>query len=192
MEERKYQHPAFQNADAPGVPHPRELFLAIRYGDAPELAQLIKAGANPNWKNRRGDETALAYASLVSTKAVVRVLLENGATDDGTMPLENAVSFGDGDDGNPDSTEIARLLLTQGSGDVNRPDENGYTPLMMACGAGDVPTARLFLDYGADPNAKARNGTTASDMTPERNAPEIAALLQAASNKRLANTGTAG
>ena len=65
MEKRKYQEPAFQNATAPLAPHPRELFLAIRYGDAPEVARLLAQGADPNGKDRRGDETALAYAACV-------------------------------------------------------------------------------------------------------------------------------
>ena len=103
------------------VPHPRDLFLAIRHWDADEVARLLARGANPNWKNRRGDETALSYAACVSTADVVRVLLSYGATDNGEMPLEVAVSW-NRSDGNPDTGAIARLLLSKGAV-LNRRDK---------------------------------------------------------------------
>jgi ankyrin repeat protein len=143
-------------------PHPRQLFLAIRHWDAAEVARLLARGADPNWTDRRGDETALGYAARVSTAAVVRVLLAHGATDRGRMPFISAVSWNRTDE-DPEPAHIARLLLEHGgNADVNTPDdETGWTPLMEAAAANDVPMVALLIEHGANVNAISLRGETA-------------------------------
>jgi len=159
-------------------PHPRDFFLAIRHWDANEVKRLLAEGADPNWKNRRGDETALAFAARVSTADVVQVLLEHGATDDGPDPLINAV-YWDRMDGNPDTAAIARLLL-QYEADVNLATETGHTPLIEAVIAGDLATIDLLLQQGADIDAVWPPDQAVLSLVVSNNVPEVIALLQKA------------
>ncbi|TAL64649.1 MAG: ankyrin repeat domain-containing protein [Legionella sp.] len=53
--------------------------------------------------------------------------------------------------------KIAEELLRH-KVDVNKPDVTGRTPLHWAVDYNDLELSRLFLQYGADPNAYTRNG----------------------------------
>ena len=157
------------------VPYRRDLFLAIRYGNANEVERLLAGGANPNWNDRRGTESALAYAALVSTPDVVRVLLTYGATDKGEMPLEEAVTWPRGDEPVTEACAKARLLLEYGGAAVNLGGQQGRVPLITAAGAGDMLSVQLFLDHGA--------GVHAKDALPaalEENHHDVAELLRKA------------
>ena len=80
--------------DEPLLVTPRELFLAIRYSEAEKVRMLLANGADANWRNRRGDESALAYAALKGNAEVFHLLLGAGAKDDSEDLLVEAINGG--------------------------------------------------------------------------------------------------
>ncbi|MEO6851487.1 MAG: ankyrin repeat domain-containing protein, partial [Mucilaginibacter sp.] len=59
-----------------------------------------------------------------------------------------------------DQNLMAQMLLDKGA-DVNIPDKDGFTPLMKTIQSGDLALYSILLQYKADRNAKAKDGTTA-------------------------------
>jgi len=60
-----------------------------------------------------------------------------------------------------DQARVARLVKASPDGAVRAKGIGGITPLMYAALYGDRASARLLLDYGADPNARNDAGATA-------------------------------
>ncbi len=60
-----------------------------------------------------------------------------------------------------DQARVARLVKAAPDGSVRAKGIGGITPLMYAALYGDRASARLLLDYGADPNARNDAGATA-------------------------------
>lgn len=92
--------------------------------------------------------------------AVMRVLLDAGldprAKDDrGWEPIHEAA---DGDWGSPTSL---RMLIEAGA-DPDARTRDGETPLFLAAANGDLESARVVLDYGADPMLKCKGDTALS------------------------------
>lgn len=136
-----------------------------------QVVQLfLKAGMNPNAKNREG-QTALQLAAREGRVPIVKVLLDNGADVNPALPWAAAhgqaealnllmgkrpsqaavktalrVAAGNG------HTRIVEALLDSGA-DVNASDEDS-TPLMAAAKAEYPETVRLLLSRGAEVNVK--------------------------------------
>ena len=112
------------------------LVMAIRRGSAPVVEALLKHGADPNI--RRLDTDLSPLLLTVSPDAPVRA-------------------------------EIAKALVAAGA-DVNAASRKkgtrlfGATPLMFAAGKGCDDLVQLFLDKGADINAKTPEGFTALSL----------------------------
>lgn len=102
--------------------------------------------------------TALTGAAFLGHTDVVKLLLDRGVpvdgqTDDGSTPLQLAVSSA--------HPELVQLLLEKGA-DVNHKDKNGRTALMDAA-ASDCPleNLKLLIAKGANVNAKDNQGRAA-------------------------------
>jgi hypothetical protein len=89
--------------------------------------------------------------------------------------LESAVARGD--------VAQTASLLDQGAV-IDARDEAGRTPLMLAVIQGRLEVVRLLLARGADPNAADNTGHTPLQQARERNAQDIAGLLERAGARR--------
>jgi ankyrin repeat protein len=132
------------------------------------MQTLLESGADVNASNGR-QATALHWA--VPDPEKVQLLLAHGArvdakTIEGRTPLYVAAML-------PEGAPAMRLLLGAGA-DVDAATVLGATPLFPAATT-SVESAKLLLDHGANPNARARTGATPILFT--RGADVIALLL---------------
>jgi len=125
------------------------LMEALRTGDRPVFARLLKE--KPRAIKRRGPNgaTPLMYATLYGDLETMRMLLDRGADPNvadhaGATALMWAI----------DDVAKAKLLLERGA-NVNARSADGRTALMIAAAwRGGAPAARLLLDRGANPLVK--------------------------------------
>src|SRR5206468_2932688 len=102
---------------------------------------LLKAGAKVESKDKEG-KTPLRYASRSDNSAVVRFLLEAGASPEsiGWSPLMTAAVWGD----------VARLKAAlKGKANLEAKDAEGRTALILAARFGNVDVVKALLDAGA-------------------------------------------
>ena len=119
---------------------------------------LLQHGADVNITNTYG-ETALCTATLQDHGCVIHALLQHKHQSNLLDRALISASFAG-------RAEIARYLL-QNSGvraNVYATDLHGRTPLQTAVQQGRYETARVLLEYGADPN-DARNNEGTSTRT---------------------------
>jgi ankyrin repeat protein len=140
---------AVNGADAPGGLTP--LMRAAERGDARRVAALLEQGAVVNAKTDRDSiddgPTALNFAAWGGHTAVVRLLLDHGASPDATVPTEHETAlFTAAEAGR---TGMVRALLKAGA-NPNATDRAGASPLLVA---GNVAVARLLVARGAHVNA---------------------------------------
>jgi ankyrin repeat protein len=144
---------------------------------------LIEHGADLNSTGGIVDWPPLAFAACWHLETVVEMLLKAGADPnlgikaDNNSPLHWAfVYFWDDRKNN----RILELLVHYGA-DVNALDEHGDTSLHKAIDhEADISIIKLFLEAGADPSLKNKDGLTALDMErscPDPNA-EVVKLLE--------------
>ena len=153
------------------------LLLAVR--DKSDAVARVLLGAprlDIDQPNRAG-ETALMIACLLGDDALVRTMVEQGATLDrtGWTPLAYAATDG--------HTAIVRYLLTHGAR-VDAAAPNGTTPLMMAAYFGHLDTVRALLAAGANPALRNGPGYRAVDLALRRGHHAVADVLGAAMNSR--------
>jgi len=134
------------------------LLMAVSKGDLALVNKLLKAGANPNVKNKL-NTTPLLEAAFQSNTEVIKALIEAGADPnaagaDGQTALM-LIARGD-------NVAAARLLLDKGANPKARESQREQTALMWAAANNQGPMARLLVERGAEVDAK-----TATDlMTP--------------------------
>ncbi len=122
----------------------KALMAAVKNNDVRGVAASLKAGANPDATvNKTDNVTALMMASYNGNKAIVSLLLQNGATINAQNTYDGATSLmwvaAQGHD------EVARLLLAAGA-DANIVNQSGETALMMAVYGESVSIVRDLLD----------------------------------------------
>ncbi|MDB5899063.1 MAG: ankyrin-3-like [Ramlibacter sp.] len=151
------------------------IVAAAMQGDPVIIEDLVSHGANVNAGGETG--SPLYWAARQGNLEAVRTLLARGANvkyqaPDGGTALHS--TLGDSND-----VKIAELLLDQGADLEAR--KSGMTPLLMASLFGRVEWVRLFLQRGAQVDAKNPYGQTplAVSATFGR-APEIERLLREA------------
>jgi len=108
---------------------------------------LLKHGADPNIKNKRG-ETPLIKASIVDDLILAELLLSNGA-DPNSQDSNGATALIH----SADNINITKLLLSKGS-DPNIKDDLSWTALMHAIDFSDdwgTKIIKELLENGADP-----------------------------------------
>jgi uncharacterized protein len=133
------------------------LLFAIINGHYDTAAMLTEKGADPNLADPAG-MTALYAAVDMSTLGEVYGHPGRPSTDKLTALDLMKVLLAHG--ANPNAvlkTPTLQRAHTPGEPTLNE----GSTPLMRAAKNGDSATIRLLLDHGADPNIRAKNGTTA-------------------------------
>lgn len=102
------------------------------------------------------DGTALHWAAAKKRKALIKLLLKNGANIDsqdleGMTPLHVAASLEDG--------SIAQILL-ENDAHVNSKNYGGMTPLHVAASLEHASIVQLLLENGADINSRDYGGMT--------------------------------
>src|SRR5262245_3269930 len=102
------------------------LYTAIRSGDAAQVDALVKAGADVNSKERRGEATPLMYAAAFGSLDTTRLLLDRGAdvkarNTNGATALMWA------------ATDLAKIrLLVDRGAEVNAMANSGRSVLLIA------------------------------------------------------------
>jgi ankyrin repeat protein len=134
------------------------LLVAASNDDVAQVKQLLKAGANPNVRNKL-DTTPLMEAAFNSNLEIIEALLDAGADPnapgaDGQTPLM-LVARGT-------NVVAAKMLLGKGANPKLTESQRQQTALMWAAANRQGPMTRLLVEVGADLDAK-----TATDlMTP--------------------------
>jgi ankyrin repeat protein len=137
------------------------LLQAAASDDVVQVKQLLKAGANPNVRNKL-DTTPLLEAAFHANSEIIKALLDAGADPnapgaDGQTPLM-LVARGT-------NVAAAKMLLDKGASPKARESQRQQTALMWAAANSQGPQGamvRLLVERGADLDAK-----TATDlMTP--------------------------
>jgi uncharacterized protein len=155
------------------------LLMAARNGDVETLRLLLAHGADPHARLTtdapfEGGANALALAGSSGNADAVKLLLARGVRVDANgQALLFAVMNG--------SLDMAMQLLAAGA-TVNVADPAGYTPLIHATLTENENLALLdlLLARGADPRAKARDGSTALDLARRKGWTRAIARLQQA------------
>ena len=161
-------------------PRIRQLVTAARKGNAQRVAELLKAGADPNAREVTdvSIDTPVAAAVESMNPEVFRLLAEAGADLNAgfpTTPLELAIAWG--------KKDVIRVLIAGGV-DVNHPSPGGRdTPLDEAIDKGDPEIVAMLLDAGADPHlvspgAKVRRAGRSPAQSAVNNKDVLAVFLE--------------
>lgn len=149
-------------------------FTAIRTRRADILVALLDAGADPNWKSPKTEETLLGEAvRFTKDPKLVLPLLKSGARPNDITGRRCPLNYAAWDD----NVEICDLLLRHGA-DVNKQDRFGRTALMDASFKGRTETVELLLAKGAKVEFKDEDGKTASDLAKENGHPHLLQFLE--------------
>ena len=148
------------------------LMIAAEKGDTTTIQRLLAEGTDPSTSGPQG--SALHLAILNDHPDAAALLIEAGAnvnpSDHPDSPLATAAMTCD--------LATAQRLIAAGA-DVNRADADheGMTPLMWAANRNSEPIVKLFLEHGADPNAKSTHGLTAMKYVQRRDRKIIDLLI---------------
>jgi ankyrin repeat protein len=147
------------------------LMAALRHRRLEILEALVQAGANPAVEATGFDnagETAIVVAARTNSPWAVRVLL--GAA---TRPQDRDAALLAGCT-HPAVVRVALEMKAR----VNARGERGVTPLSCAAAAGSLEAVTLLLAAGADPNAKAEDGSTALGQALQGGHADVAEALK--------------
>lgn len=145
---------------------PEDLVAAAQAGDVERVAQLLRAGADPNVPVGEEGEHALHVAASGGTTealAIVDLLLAAGANPrvralDGATPLHYAAAQG---------RLLAAVSLLRSGADPNAQGAGGVAPLHMAAYRGDRVLVEKLLTSGALASVQTYDGLTPADMAAE-------------------------
>ncbi len=148
----------------------RELYLAIRSGDAAQADASVRAliEADPSlaiFAAAMQGDAARIEALLAANRSLVSV-----TSSDGWTPLHLAAHFG--------REDAARVLVNKGA-DVAARSANtmANTPLHAAAAGRSVTVAKLLLDRGASANARQNGGWTPLHAAAQNGDEELARTL---------------
>jgi ankyrin repeat protein len=151
----------------------RGMMAALRAGDLPKAAELLRRGADPNARDVSG--TALVAAIQRDERALVETLLAAGAVPNRHPPGET-----------PALVEAVRvdpalvpLLLARGARPDDRPHPSQKTALMEAAELGDLQAVKALVAAGADLTATAERRSALERAARAGNGDVVAFLRQA-------------
>lgn len=134
------------------------LVKAAYNGLAPKVAQALKRGADPDFKDPTiHEETALIQAARVGTAGCARLLLEAKASvdyqrDDGDTAVFKAAQWG--------QLAYLQVLIKHGA-NVNLAQENGLAPLFIASQNNHTKCVLALIQARVDIDAPGKDGRTA-------------------------------
>jgi ankyrin repeat protein len=132
------------------------LHRAAQHNDLAAAERLVRAGANPNAKNRYG-VTPLSLASMNGNAAIIEVLLKAGADANSSLPEGETALMTAANTGN---VAALKLLLAHGA-NVNAVESTkGQTALMWAVHEGHLAAAEALIEAGADINVRSKGKFT--------------------------------
>ncbi len=153
----------------------------------PIIEMLLANGADSNYNTLEGD-TPLLLATAADNIAIIKLLLESGATpntnnpniaiENKTTPLHEAAQNG--------LIEIATLLLNAGA-DINARNQHNQTPLHLAVDNFDVKMAQFLLKEGASCNSQDEIGNSPLHWAAQKGNRELIQLLKPHANCFLKN-----
>lgn len=138
------------------------LSLAVVWGKAVSAEILLKAGADPNFRDNMG-HTALmiaAYSGNTCDVETARLLIEAGAdmtlvSDSGADCAHLAAACG--------KIRMLEFFVRAGM-DINSLDKHGFTGIMRAAQKIDLDTVEKLIEMGADLNVKTKRGEDLSSI----------------------------
>ncbi|XP_016838580.1 putative ankyrin repeat protein RF_0381 [Nasonia vitripennis] len=141
----------FQSKDSRGE---TLLHRAVCYQRIQVIQLLLERGADPNVAGSDAKTPLLLAVKCREADKVVALLLQYGVDVTVTdSQARNALHHLAGDF--VERVELARVLIERGVSLVHRERLNQYQPLHEAAAWGNIGLINLFLDYGADVNARA-------------------------------------
>lgn len=149
------------------------LALAVGRGNHQIAGMLLKAGADPNKVNSKG-QTALMNLGVSSTASIVKDLLASRVNieardEDGDSALMFAARI--------DNVELLKTLLGRGAR-VNERNEGGQTALMLAAKEGHLENVKALLEALADVNIMDDDDWTALRYARDNEHEDIVELLK--------------
>ena len=149
------------------------LMTASRTGDPKAVALLLEAGAAVNGAESWRGETALMWAAAENHAAVVKILIDHGASRDAPS---RALKF----------PNVRYNLATHAT---LPPPQGGFTALMFAARQGALDAARALVDAGANPDLQDPDGTPALTVAIVNGHHDVARLLlEHGANPNVADT----
>lgn len=146
---------------------------AVARGNRQIVKMLLKAGADPNKVNSKG-QTALMNLSDSTASVIVKDLISEGANiaaidEEGDSALMVAAKI--------DNAELLRTLLSNGAR-VNEQNEAGQTALMLAASEGYLENVKALIEWLADVNKMDDDDRTALKYAREGEHEDVAELLK--------------
>lgn len=149
------------------------LDVAVGRGNREIVGVLLKAGADPNRVNSKG-QTALMSLSGETTPAIIKDLLASrvrveAVDEDGESALMVAARI--------NNVELLKTVLSQ-TAKVNERNEGGQTALMLAAREGNLKNVEALIEALADVNIKDDDDWTALRFAEVNSHAEVAELLK--------------
>ena len=152
------------NANAALLRGETVVMTAARSGSADVVGQLLARGADPNVRDNVRGQTALMWAAAQQHSDVVDVLLAHGADVDARSDVWDQLwQSSGGSEVHPDH----KLRIHHG----------GNTALLLAARVGDLASAKLLVAAGADVNAAAAYGISATVLAAHSGNVELVEFL---------------
>jgi len=156
-----------------------DLHDAAAAGNLHRVKQLVDENPSPSRSFSPDGFPVVALATVFGHLDVARYLAERGAdinapatNGSGYNALTGAVAGG--------HAQIVQWLLENG-GNPNYRYGPGYSPLLTAAADGHLEILKLLLAHGADLHATSNDAKSALTLATERNHPNVAEFLRAAS-----------